>query len=134
MALDTVNPYDLLEVGYEANEIEIKRKFRMLSILVHPDKNKDERAGEAFHKLEKAYKALADPERRRMYQRVMREARERVETRRAKQNEKRILAGQDELPVDNLNAEIEAECQLLFDEVEAKKKRHERLDAAYKKQ
>ena len=63
----------------------------MLSILVHPDKNKHPKAAEAFHTLEKAYKALVDPERRRMYQRVMREARERVEERRQKINDKRLL-------------------------------------------
>ena len=47
-----VNPYDILEVGPEASEEEIKKKFRMLSILVHPDKCKDERAPDAFHLLE----------------------------------------------------------------------------------
>ena len=36
------NPYDVLELGAEAGEVEIKRKFRMLSVLVHPDKNKHE--------------------------------------------------------------------------------------------
>lgn len=44
-----VNPYDILEVGPEASDAEIKKKFRMLSILVHPDKCKDERAPDAFH-------------------------------------------------------------------------------------
>jgi len=47
-----VNPYDILEVGPEASEQEIKKKFRMLSILVHPDKCKDEKASDAFHLLE----------------------------------------------------------------------------------
>ena len=34
-----VNPYDVLEIGYEANEVEIKKKYKSISILVHPDKN-----------------------------------------------------------------------------------------------
>ena len=50
----------------------------MLSMLVHPDKNKHERAAEAFGVVEKAYKELMDVDKRRTYQRVMREARERV--------------------------------------------------------
>ena len=55
-----INPHDVLEVGPEASEAEIKRKYRMLSILVHPDKNKhdQERAREAFGQLEKAYRLL----------------------------------------------------------------------------
>jgi DnaJ family protein C protein 8 len=47
-----VNPYDILDVGPEASEEEIKKKFRMLSILVHPDKCKHEKASDAFHLLE----------------------------------------------------------------------------------
>ena len=101
--------------------------------MVHPDKNKHEKAADAFHILEKSYKALVDPEKRRMYQRVMREARERVEERRSRQNEKRILAGQDTLPEDTLQNEVEAECTILFDEIEAKKKRADRLDQAYRR-
>ena len=93
LSCDASNPYEVLEVGYEASDVELKRKYRLLSILVHPDKNKHERAKDAFHTLEKAYKTLADPEKRRMYQRVMREARERVEERRARTNDKRMLAG-----------------------------------------
>jgi DnaJ family protein C protein 8 len=51
-----VNPYDILEVGAEASEEEVKKKYRMLSILVHPDKCRHEKAADAFHLLEQAYK------------------------------------------------------------------------------
>ena len=88
-----VNPFDILEVGHEASEAEIKKKFRMLSVLVHPDKCKHERASDAFHLLEQAYKTLMDADKRRMYQRVMREARERVEHIRNKENARRVAAG-----------------------------------------
>ena len=62
-----VNPFDILEIGHEASEAEIKKKYRMLSILVHPDKCKHERAADAFHTLEQAYKTLMDADKRRMY-------------------------------------------------------------------
>ena len=62
-----VNPYDILEVGAEASEEEVKKRFRMLSILVHPDKCRHEKASDAFHLLEQAYKQLMDPEKRRIY-------------------------------------------------------------------
>ena len=62
-----VNPYDILELGPESSDVEIKRKFRMLSILIHPDKNKHERATDAFALVDKAYKTLMDPDKRRTY-------------------------------------------------------------------
>ena len=98
-----VNPYDILEVGAEASEEEIKKKFRMLSILVHPDKCRDEKAPDAFHLLEQAYKTLMDPEKRRLYQRVMREAKERVEYERKKENLRRVTLGLDALPEETFN-------------------------------
>ncbi len=82
--------------------MEIKKKFRMLSILVHPDKCKHERASDAFHILEQAYKALMDNDKRRMYQRVMREARDRVEAARRKENTRRMAKGLEELTSDNV--------------------------------
>lgn len=81
-----VNPYDALEIPSEANDIEIKKRYKELSLMVHPDKCKHERASDAFNVVEKAYKDLIDPERRRIYQRIMREARERVEYEREKEN------------------------------------------------
>jgi DnaJ family protein C protein 8 len=39
----------------------------MLSILIHPDKCKHEKASDAFHVLEQAYKTLMDTDKRRMY-------------------------------------------------------------------
>ena len=64
-----INPHDVLEVGPEASEAEIKRKYRMLSIMVHPDKNKhdQEKARDAFGQLEKAYRLLTDVDKRRTF-------------------------------------------------------------------
>lgn len=50
-----VNPYDILEVGAEASEEEIKKRFRMLSVLVHPDKCRHDKAADAFDLLKQAY-------------------------------------------------------------------------------
>jgi curved DNA-binding protein CbpA len=48
-----VNPYDILELGAEASEAEIKNKYRMLVLVVHPDKLKNNpKAFDAFHLLE----------------------------------------------------------------------------------
>jgi len=63
----------------------------MLSLLVHPDKNPHPKAMEAFLIIDGAWKTLKDNDKRRMYQRVMREAREEVELKRKKENDKRGL-------------------------------------------
>ena len=86
LEIEYVNPYDVLELGFEASDVEIKSKFRQLSTMVHPDKCKHPKAAEAFHVVDKAYKTLMDVDKRRTYQRVMREARESVEANRLKEN------------------------------------------------
>ena len=45
---------------------------------MHPDQNRHERAADAFHILDQAYRLLKDVEKRRTFQRVMREAKEQV--------------------------------------------------------
>ena len=107
---DFVNPYDILELTQDATDVEIKKKFKMLSILIHPDKCKHERASDAFHIVEQANKTLMDVDKRRMYQRVMREARDRVEVARRKENIRRAAKGQEELTKDTLNIEITEMC------------------------
>jgi DnaJ-class molecular chaperone len=65
---------------------------------VHPDKNQgDSRAFEAFHTLEHAYRTLLDPEKRKVYQRIMREARERTEVERKTENKRRKKIGKQYL-------------------------------------
>ena len=44
-----VSPYEVMMLGPEATDEEIKKQYRQLSLLVHPDKNQDERAADAFH-------------------------------------------------------------------------------------
>lgn len=51
----------------ETTEKDIRRQFRTMSKLVHPDKNKDGRASEAFIAVETAATILSDPHQRAMY-------------------------------------------------------------------
>jgi len=57
-----LNPYEVLQVDPDLPIEEVKKKFRRLSILVHPDKNQDdlERAQAAFDAVKKAYGLLED--------------------------------------------------------------------------
>lgn len=52
-----------------------------------------------------------DPEKRRIYQRVMREAKERVEYERKKENLKRKEMGRDPLPEETFNIEVQNMCK-----------------------
>jgi curved DNA-binding protein len=60
--------YDILGVGRDADEKEIKRAFRRLARKHHPDVNPgDPEAEERFKEINEAYEVLSDPEKRRKY-------------------------------------------------------------------
>eukprot|EP00917_Polyrhabdina_sp_WS-2016_P002704 GHVP01005810.1.p1 GENE.GHVP01005810.1~~GHVP01005810.1.p1 ORF type:complete len:548 (+),score=92.48 GHVP01005810.1:706-2349(+) len=65
------NPYEILGISTLASEQTIKKHFRKLSILHHPDKvqeDKKDGAQEKFLELQRAYKALTDPEARKNWE------------------------------------------------------------------
>ena len=43
-------------------ELNIKKKYRVLALLYHPDKNKNEDANEKFQKINEAYNCLMNNE------------------------------------------------------------------------
>jgi molecular chaperone DnaJ len=60
--------YEVLGVGREAGETEVKKAFRRLARELHPDVNDhDPEAEEKFKEAAEAYEVLSDPERRRVY-------------------------------------------------------------------
>jgi DnaJ-related protein SCJ1 len=60
--------YKILEVSRDATEQEIKKSFRNLSKIYHPDKNKgNQKAHDMFLRVNKAYETLLDPEKRKIY-------------------------------------------------------------------
>ncbi len=60
--------YDILGVGRDASADDIKRAYRKLAVKYHPDRNSgDKAAEEKFKEINKAYEALSDPEKRKMY-------------------------------------------------------------------
>lgn len=63
------NHYDLLQLEPTASAQELRQAFRRLSKLYHPDTTAlpDGEAQEGFRRLQQAYYALSDPERRRAY-------------------------------------------------------------------
>jgi DnaJ-class molecular chaperone len=63
-----VDLYEVLELTTEATEQDIKKAFRKLSILYHPDKNpSDKQAHQRYLDVNRAYEILLDPEQRQIY-------------------------------------------------------------------
>ena len=64
------DPYEVLGVGREASEHEVKKAFRVLARELHPDVNAhDPAAEEKFKEAAGAYEILSDSERRAIYDR-----------------------------------------------------------------
>ncbi|XP_050385035.1 dnaJ protein ERDJ2A-like [Argentina anserina] len=63
------DPYHILGLEPGVPESEIKKAYRKLSVIYHPDKNPDKEANEYFvEKIVKAYQALTDPVSRENYE------------------------------------------------------------------
>lgn len=68
MAVEFKDYYEVLGVDRDATEEEIKKAFRKLARLYHPDVAKDKIAGEArFKEINEANEVLSDPEKRQKY-------------------------------------------------------------------
>lgn len=61
--------YEVLGVSRNANKDELKKAYRGLARLYHPDVNKDADAGEKFKEINEAYEVLSDDDMRARYDR-----------------------------------------------------------------
>mmetsp|Transcript_24128 Transcript_24128/g.33831 ORF Transcript_24128/g.33831 Transcript_24128/m.33831 type:complete len:637 (+) Transcript_24128:93-2003(+) len=55
------DPYEILGLSPGADEDEIKKAYRKLSLMWHPDKNPSEEAADKYITISKAYNTLTDP-------------------------------------------------------------------------
>ncbi|KAG2436111.1 hypothetical protein HYH02_011621 [Chlamydomonas schloesseri] len=68
---DDTEYYAILNIPRDASDEDVRRAYRALAQVYHPDKHSDPeqkiRAQEAFGKLQEAYEVLSDPNRRQVY-------------------------------------------------------------------
>ncbi|TDL25789.1 DnaJ-domain-containing protein [Rickenella mellea] len=70
-----LNPYEILDIDESASAEAIKKKYRQLSLFIHPDKTSHARAPDAFDLLKKAESELSETARREELDAVIKEAR-----------------------------------------------------------
>ncbi|PKB65657.1 MAG: molecular chaperone DnaJ [SAR202 cluster bacterium Io17-Chloro-G3] len=61
--------YEILGVGRNASDEDVKRAFRHLAMEYHPDRNKEANAVDRFKEVNEAYQVLSDPDKRSAYDR-----------------------------------------------------------------
>ncbi|NXD73644.1 DJC14 protein, partial [Eolophus roseicapillus] len=65
---EELNPFHVLGVEATASDVELRRAYRRLAVLVHPDKNEHPQAEAAFKVLRTAWDIVSSPERRRDFE------------------------------------------------------------------
>jgi len=134
-----LNPFDVLQVEPTATVEEIKKKYRRLSILVHPDKNQDdsERAQRAFDELVKAYKVLENEDGRQKCLEVVEEAEaivaHRMEERRKALKKEKKDTRLDEDDPEKLKRSVYVQTMKLFADLERKRRQRDQRDAEQRK-
>ncbi|KAJ3660638.1 hypothetical protein Zmor_005077 [Zophobas morio] len=98
-----LNPFEVLQVGPETPIEDIKKQYRKLSFLVHPDKNQEdsERAQQAFEPVSKAWKTLESGETRKKCLDIIEEAKGRTDIMLAEKRKKFKKEGKDRIPEDD---------------------------------
>ncbi|XP_034560163.1 dnaJ homolog subfamily C member 8 [Notolabrus celidotus] len=129
-----LNPFEVLQIDPEATDDELKKRFRALSILVHPDKNQDDqdRAQKSFEAVDKAYKLLLDPDQKKRALDVIHAGKEYVEHM-VKEKKKQLKKDGKLLDVEEDDPEmfrqaVYKQTMKLFAELEIKRKEREAKD------
>ncbi|KAM8841124.1 dnaJ homolog subfamily C member 8 isoform 1-T1 [Spinachia spinachia] len=128
------NNFQVLQIDPEATDDELKKRFRALSILVHPDKNQDDqiRSQKAFEAVDKAYKLLLEPEQRKRALDVIHAGQEYVEHY-VKEKKKQLKKDGKSLDMEEDDPEmfkqaVYKQTMKLFAELEIKRKEREAKD------
>ena len=118
------SPFEVLLLEVDATEEDMKKRFRALSLLVHPDKCNHPKADEAFHVIQKAFQEAKTHQVHEAYDEVRAEAQRRVAKRRKRENRQRRAAGEELLPVDeaSMSKEVLEMCRQMTEDLKVHRK------------
>ncbi|XP_056418333.1 dnaJ homolog subfamily C member 14 [Hyla sarda] len=102
---EDLNPFQVLGVEMDASDVELKKAYRQLAVLVHPDKNNHPRAEAAFKVLRAAWDTVSNPDKRKEY-----EMKRMSETELAKSMNEFLTKLQDDLK-EAMNSMMCSKCQ-----------------------
>lgn len=119
--------YKILNIPYDALDSEITRQYKSLISKLHPDKNKNEKASEAFHIVKEAYKNILNQEKRKGFYIIFNEAKAKVDEIRRKTNENRMKKGLEVVEYDE-EAEIKGEMRKILKQFEEEKRYKDSLN------
>ncbi|CAF4766302.1 unnamed protein product [Pieris macdunnoughi] len=135
-----LNPFEVLQVEPDATLDEIKKKYRRLSILVHPDKNMDdlERAQHSFEIVNRAWKTLENEDTRKKCLDIYQEAKERTEHMIEQKRKKQRKEGRSDEPIpeddpDKFKHAVYVMTMKLFADMERKRQHLETRDMEERK-
>ncbi|XP_021964484.1 dnaJ homolog subfamily C member 8 [Folsomia candida] len=129
-----LNPFEVLNVDPDQPLDEIRTKYKRLSILVHPDKNMDdrERAQLAFEAVNKAWKTLENEETRQKCMDIIEEAKARTDINVQEKKKKLKKEGKstrvEEDDPEKLKHAVYVLTMKLFADLERKKRTQEQRD------
>ncbi|ONK65426.1 uncharacterized protein A4U43_C07F36970 [Asparagus officinalis] len=83
-----LNPFEHLNSPFDSSTDDVKKQYRKLPLMVHPDKCKHPQAKEAFAALAKAQQLLLDPQEREYVLSQVNNAKEELRAKRKKQLKK----------------------------------------------
>jgi DnaJ family protein C protein 8 len=116
-----LNPFYVLHLQSNASEEDISRRYKGLSLLLHPDKNSGtERAQLAYDQVQKAKNILSDPDRAKHSRLLMEEGMKQGKVLWQKSNKKETLQDFQE-----------KECLRIFAMVEMKRREVEKRERSY---
>ncbi|XP_068755320.1 dnaJ homolog subfamily C member 8-like [Montipora capricornis] len=134
-----LNPYEVLQLHPSVKEEEIKKQYRKLSFLVHPDKNLDdkERAQKAFEAVSEANKLLQDADKIKRVHEILEEARAMVKATLKEKKKQAKKEGKDKIEEEEdsekLSKLMHNTTVKLFADYELKRRAQEEKDAEQRK-
>jgi DnaJ homolog subfamily C member 8 len=132
-----LNPFEVLQVDPDLPQDEIKKKYKRLSILVHPDKNQgdSERAQEAFEIVNRSWKILECELTRAKCMEIVEEAKGRTDLSIEEKKKKMKKDGKEytELSPDEYKRQVYVLTMKLFADMERKRRDLDKRDMEERK-